>query len=321
MRGGLASGMSEYNTASKNLATTRSRIASNSKRLKQLDSSIRVNQERLRGRAAFLYKTGAPGMLDVLLGSASFEEFASRLYVFTQIASQDAALIGGLKSERAESERLRADLLEREAQQKSQRDKVASRKSVVQNQLDQQQAYLASLSAEVAALVDQQEKARDAAAAARQAALLAAKPAAKPKTISAPKPSKLPASKAGPMVMASVEGRSGQYAVLQGQPLSYRPTGISLDGVTTMYGNNDTGGNRTASGRPFDENEFTCAHRSLPFGTRLAVSKGNKKVIVVVTDRGPYTPGRVLDLTRRSARYLGIDGVGRVKIEIVTPAK
>ncbi len=75
--------------------------------------------------------------------------------------------------------------------------------------------------------------------------------------------------------------------------MNYRPTGVKFSGVTTMYGNDDNG-TSTASGRRFDENEFTCAHKTLPFGTRLAVSKNGKSVIVTVTDRGPFTPGGCL---------------------------
>ena len=112
----------------------------------------------------------------------------------------------------------------------------------------------------------------------------------------APKPSKTPVSKAGAIVYATVEGRSGKYAVVAGDPLTYRPTGVKFSGVTTMYGNDDNG-TGTSSGRRFDENEFTCAHKTLPFGTRLAVTKGGRSVIVTVTDRGPFTPGRMLDLT------------------------
>jgi rare lipoprotein A len=147
---------------------------------------------------------------------------------------------------------------------------------------------------------------------------LAPTPSATPSRV--PKPSKTPVSRAGAIVFAAVEGRSGKYAVVAGDPLAYRPTGVKFSGVTTMYGNDDNG-TGTASGRRFDENEFTCAHKTLPFGTRLAVTKGSRSVIVTVTDRGPFTPGRMLDLTRRSARYLGIDGVGTVKVEIVQPVR
>jgi len=315
MRGQLANGVSDFEDASRDLAATRARIASNSKRLKALDASIKDGQGRISGRAASLYRTGALGMLDVVLGSASFEEFSSRLFLMSQISRQDAELILSLKRQRAESEQLKEDLVQREARQVALRDSVAKKRASVQSNLDEQQRYLDSLSAEVAALVSAEEKARDAAAAKK-----AAKKAVASTPSKVPAPSKVPVSKAGPIVMATVEGRSGKYAVIEGQPLIYRPTGVSFTGVTTMYGNKDaTGG--TASGRKFDENEFTCAHRSLPFGTRLAVSKGGKSVIVTVTDRGPYTPGRILDLTTRSARYLGIDGVGTVKIEIVQPVK
>lgn len=311
----LAAGISGYDAAAKNLSATRSRIAKNTRRLSELDKSMKVGQSRLSGRAAFQYRTGTPGILDVLLGAASFEEFANRLYVMSTIASQDAVLLVRLKKERAEAMGLRSDLAAQESAQVAQRDKVDSRRAGVQKQVDAQERYLDSLSTEVNTLMAAQERERAAAATAKVAAAAAKKTPTK-----FPKPSNVPVSKAGAIVMAKVEGRSGSYAVTQGQPLAYRPTGVAWSGVTTMYGNDDNG-TGTASGRRFDENEFTCAHKTLPFGTRLAVSKGGKSVIVTVTDRGPFTPGRMLDLTRRSARYLGIDGVGTVKCEIVQPVR
>ncbi len=77
-----------------------------------------------------------------------------------------------------------------------------------------QEAYLESLSAEVSALVAAEDKAKSAAKA-------VAKPSSK--RINAPKPTKAPIGKAGAMVMATVEGRTGKYAVLEGDPVNYRP--------------------------------------------------------------------------------------------------
>jgi rare lipoprotein A (peptidoglycan hydrolase) len=313
MRSDLESGISRYEAASAKLSATRKKIAENTARLAKIDESVKEGQDHLATRAAFQYRTGAPGMIDVLFGASSFENFSSRLYVFSEIAKQDSELLTALKAQRAEAIALRSDLKKREAAQASELAQVATRQATVQKQVDAQDRYLESLSAEVSSLVAAQDKARAAAA-------IASAPKTAPAPSRAPKPSKTPVSKAGAIVFASVDGRPGKYAVVSGDPLTYRSTGVKFSGVTTMYGNADNGSG-TSSGRHFDENEFTCAHKTLPFGTRLAVTKGSRSVIVTVTDRGPFTPGRMLDLTRRSARYLGVDGVGTVKCEIVQPVR
>jgi len=92
--------------------------------------------------------------------------------------------------------------------------------------------------------------------------------------------------------------------------------GHSFSGVASMYGNES--GNRTASGQRFNENAMTCAHRSLPFGTKLRVSHGGRSIIVTVNDRGPFVRGRVIDLSKGAARALGISGLGQVTAEVVS---
>ncbi len=77
-----------------------------------------------------------------------------------------------------------------------------------------------------------------------------------------------------------------------------------------MYGNES--GSKTASGQRFNENAMTCAHRSLPFGTKLRVTHGGRCVVVTVNDRGPFVRGRVLDLSTGAARALGLSGLGQV---------
>ena len=61
-------------------------------------------------------------------------------------------------------------------------------------------------------------------------------------------------------------------------------------------------GRRTASGKIFNNNAYTCAHRKLPFGTKLRVTseRTNKSVYVTVTDRGPFVRGRHIDLSKRA---------------------
>lgn len=93
-------------------------------------------------------------------------------------------------------------------------------------------------------------------------------------------------------------------------------SGHSFTGVASTYGNES--GRQTASGQRFNENAMTCAHRSLPFGTKLRITHGGRSVIVTVNDRGPFVRGRVLDLSTGAARAVGLSGLGQVTAEIVS---
>jgi rare lipoprotein A len=77
-------------------------------------------------------------------------------------------------------------------------------------------------------------------------------------------------------------------------------------------------GQPTASGEPYDMEALTAAHRSLPLGTCVEVIHlGNgRRVLVRVNDRGPYVPGRTIDLSHRAAEELGMvdEGLARVRI-------
>jgi len=93
--------------------------------------------------------------------------------------------------------------------------------------------------------------------------------------------------------------------------------GHSFSGMASYYGNES--GRKTASGQRFNQNAMTCAHRSLPFGTKLRVTHGGNSVVVTVNDRGPFVRGRVLDLSTAAARAIGLTGagVGRVSAEVI----
>jgi rare lipoprotein A len=76
----------------------------------------------------------------------------------------------------------------------------------------------------------------------------------------------------------------------------------------------------TASGEPFDMNELTAAHRSLPLHTVVRVTNldNGRSVKVRINDRGPYLRGRVIDLSAQAARALGMthDGIASVRLEV-----
>lgn len=79
-----------------------------------------------------------------------------------------------------------------------------------------------------------------------------------------------------------------------------------------------THGKMMASGERYDRNGLFCAHKTLPFGTKLRVlnKKNGKEVIVIVKDRGPFSKGRIVDLSNKAAEVLGMLSAGVVPVEI-----
>lgn len=88
-------------------------------------------------------------------------------------------------------------------------------------------------------------------------------------------------------------------------------------GLASWYGKRFRG-RRTASGERFDPKQLTAAHRTLPLGSRARVScpKTGKSIIVTINDRGPYSPKRVIDLSREAAKQLGIIALGVAQVEV-----
>lgn len=88
-------------------------------------------------------------------------------------------------------------------------------------------------------------------------------------------------------------------------------------GLATYY-SAKTHGRLMASGERYDKNGFFCAHKKLPFGTKLRVvnTKNGKEVIVTVKDRGPFAKGRIVDLSNKAAEVLGMLSAGVVPVEV-----
>ncbi|QDK44439.1 septal ring lytic transglycosylase RlpA family lipoprotein [Bdellovibrio sp. ZAP7] len=98
-------------------------------------------------------------------------------------------------------------------------------------------------------------------------------------------------------------------------------TGSTAKGKASWYGESHQG-NRTASGEKFDLNQLTAAHRTLPMGSMVKVTSlsTGKSVTVRINDRGPFTKGRILDVSQAAAQKLGFiqKGTDHIKMEVVS---
>lgn len=91
----------------------------------------------------------------------------------------------------------------------------------------------------------------------------------------------------------------------------------SREGLASWYGD-EFQGDPTASGEPFNMNALTAAHPDLPLGTKIRVTnlKNDRSLILRINDRGPYIPGRFLDVSRAAARLLGFAEAGKAHVRI-----
>lgn len=118
--------------------------------------------------------------------------------------------------------------------------------------------------------------------------------------------------------LREIEGRP------QPQPLAIVPKQFNplaeFKGIASWYGPGFHG-NRSASGEIFNQNALTAAHRNLPFGTLVRVTNldNGASVVVRINDRGPFTGGRIIDLSAGAARVLGLihSGVAPVRVEVL----
>lgn len=93
-----------------------------------------------------------------------------------------------------------------------------------------------------------------------------------------------------------------------------------MEGLASYY-SDSLAGHTTANGEVYDPQRATCAHRTLPFGTWLRVTRVDTGVHATcrVNDRGPFKRGRVVDVSRRVAQALGLTvvGVAQVRLQVV----
>jgi len=85
-------------------------------------------------------------------------------------------------------------------------------------------------------------------------------------------------------------------------------------GIASIYS-----GGKTANGEIAKTNDMTAAHKTLPFGTlvRITHQRSGRSVVVRINDRGPFVPGRVIDVMPAAAHVLGFSGLAPVTLDVI----
>lgn len=264
-------------------------------------ADLRAARSRYTRRMVSMYKTGGLDPVQLLVGSSSFRDLLRRSAMITEMAKADREAVVKARRAEAEAAYLSSVMSEMQEQLVVMRASRKSRLQRVQTDLDTQRRIIARLDGT-----------------GRKHAYTAIRTHSKARTAKRNewKRSSLPIGSSVWLAKATVVPYKNDYIVPSHQPREYRATGSRFTAVCSWYGN-EFHGRRTASGQIFNQNDLTCASRTLPFGTRLALTRGGKRIVVVVNDRGPFIHGRDLDLSRAAARLLGISGVGSVTAEKV----
>jgi len=121
-----------------------------------------------------------------------------------------------------------------------------------------------------------------------------------------------------PRFQPSAEDFASDAAPVEMAVEAPEPAAEAIGGGEASWYGAQFAGRRTASGERFDPAQYTAAHRTLPFGSKIRVTnaRSGKSVVVRINDRGPFTHKRVIDLSRAAAQELGIVATGRGQVQL-----
>ena len=274
------------------------RIAAQRRELDHARDTLRAARGLFEMRVVSMYKTGSVEPLELLLGAKSVEDFLARGTLLGHIVTQDREIWSEAAVTAAEAEYQATVLDDLKAQENELETVNDSRQRELESALVRQETLVGELTQEA---IEHLARVRASRAQSRDEW----------------RQSSVPLEAQIERVEAIVEPYDDLvFLVSDGQPIRYNVAGDAFTAVCSWYGNEFHGRN-TASGQVFNENDFTCASRDLPFGTRLALTRGDHRIVVVVNDRGPFVTGRDLDLSKAAAQALGFSGVEEVQTQIV----
>lgn len=291
----LESTRMEYEALDARMMIINKSIAQIHAKLQHEEEECDTHRNRMNERLVSLYKNGDMGFLEVLLNIRDFEDFLIRVDYIARINESTQMLITKFQKENKQTVLVKNEL----EQAKSEALCIKNQKLEKINQLE---VKLAEQKRLMASLTSREKNSLQADTQQRKSEKIN---------------NSMPIGTNTNIVRCTVSPYLNDIIYTTARmPQSYAATGVKFSGVASWYGN-EFNGRPTASGEIFNENDFTCASRTLPFGTYLKVSHGGRHIVVRVSDRGPYVNGRILDLSKASARALGISGIGSVNAEII----
>jgi rare lipoprotein A len=299
----LTSLISQLRSLDRKVEQASNGVANATVELQKAEERTAASKAILSARAREAYKRGA-GLAEfaILFDTRTVGEMlsASRLMGDSIAADRHAydqavASVEALAKRKEELTNRREDLFASSARLEQVRAQVSAA-------LSSEQQILANAQAELAALEEERRR-EEAALSAGTAARRAAR--------------QLQLDRKLESLLAWMEPASGPAGFV---PAGLRSSGVTTTGVASWYGPGFDG-RRASSGATYRQDQLTAASLVLPFGTFLKVIRGGRSVVVVITDRGPYVPGRVLDLSLAAARAIGIAGVTSVEMEILVPVE
>ncbi len=281
------------------LSITSTRLEAQNVLLKRAQAELHAAQESFNQRAVAMYESSGYTELAILLDATSWADLVTRATVLSRMLEVDRLALEDAAVVASQAEYQSSVLDDLRAQNAELRNIDAQRTGLLEATRGELQVLMTSLSPQASTAVE----ARHTEAAAFREKWRA---------------SSIPLGTRIRKVAAVVRPYTDRtYLASEFHPHLFRTTGIMYSAICTPYGPEYVG-RTAASGAAYNPEDFTCASRSLAFGTWIALSRGKKRIVVVVTDRGPFVAGRDLDITPTAADALGLTGVDQVQLEVLT---
>lgn len=275
---------------------TESRIRSAEAHVRELDGRIQTIRKSANVRAVRMYKNGPGSILAPLFTSTTMTDLSKLGMFWESLAEKDGQSLNEATRLRTQRDEEKAALSRTVANLEARVRSLDAQKASLKAAREQRAGSLKELKVAIQNAMDAEKK------------VLAARAAAVKKPAAGPCTPGLPA-------------RDQRLAALLSwiSPDRLDPTGVVTSGDASWYGPGFDGC-RSASGATFKAAQLTAASISLPLGTIVKVSRGGRATTVVITDRGPYAHGRVIDLSQAAAQAIGL-GAGAVDMEILLPTE
>ncbi len=289
----------------KEVGQTESKIRSAESHIRDLDGQIQTLRKSANVRAVRMYKNGPGSILAPLFTSTTMTDLSKLGMFWESLAEKDGRTLIEATRLRGRRDEEKAALAKTVQNLEARVRSLDAQRNGLKTTREQRTKSLQDLKVAIQNAMDAEKKVM----AARAAAIK--KPAPGPCTVGLPARDQRLAA-----LLSWYSPATGGAGFM---PSKLGPTGVVTTGDASWYGPGFDGC-RSASGATYRASQLTAASISLPLGTLLKVTSGGRAVVVVITDRGPYAHGRVLDLSQAAAQAIGV-GAGSVSMEILLPTE